>query len=323
MASVFFSYSHADEGLRDRLETHLAMLKRQGLINAWHDRRIVAGGPVDRTISDELERADLILLLVSPEFLASDYCYEREMKRALERHEAGEARVMPVILRPCDWQEAAPFRHLLATPTDGKPVTRFPDLDEAFLDVTRAIRKALASMAQLQPKQPNVLSMPVSSSVPGPCASTQARPRSSNLRLRKTFTDADRDRFLDGAFEYMARFFENSLQELAARNTGTEGDFKRIDAHQFTAIVYQHGKAVSRCRVFMDRSFGSGIAYASGNAMMGGGQNESLSVHNDDQGLFLRALMGNLHGQQVDKVHLTYEGAAEYYWTRFIEDLQR
>src|SRR5688500_12533021 len=97
---VLFSYSHADEELRNKLEVHLSMLKREGLVTAWHDRRITAGRELDPTINEHIESAGIILLLVSPEFLASEYCYEIEMKCALERHDAGDARVIPVILRP-------------------------------------------------------------------------------------------------------------------------------------------------------------------------------------------------------------------------------
>ena len=85
MVSLFFSYSHRDEEFRDELEIHLAMLKREGSISAWHDRRIDAGAKLHDDISEHLETANIILLLVSPSFLASDYCYEREMTRALER----------------------------------------------------------------------------------------------------------------------------------------------------------------------------------------------------------------------------------------------
>ncbi len=129
------SYSHKDEAFRDQLEVHLSALKRAGAIATWHDRRITAGDPLGQRIDEQLERADMIQLLVSPDFLASDYCHEVEM-RALARHAEGSARVIPVILHPCDWQHS-PFAHLLAAPTDGKPITRWPDRDEAFLDVVR------------------------------------------------------------------------------------------------------------------------------------------------------------------------------------------
>ncbi|MEH2047845.1 toll/interleukin-1 receptor domain-containing protein [Nostoc sp.] len=89
MATVFFSYSHRDQILRDEMEIHLAMLKRQGFIETWHDRRITAGEEFDKAISKNLEEADIILLLVSSDFLASNYCYDIEMQRAMEKHEKG------------------------------------------------------------------------------------------------------------------------------------------------------------------------------------------------------------------------------------------
>src|SRR6185503_16598921 len=98
MAKVFFSYSHDDEQYRDQLEKHLALLKREGLVESWHDRRIRAGSPLAQEIDQQLERADVVLLLVSASFLASDYCYSIEMQRAMERHAAGEATVIPVIV---------------------------------------------------------------------------------------------------------------------------------------------------------------------------------------------------------------------------------
>ena len=104
MANVFFSYSHKDEALRDELEVHLAMLKREGVISAWHDRKILAGDELNGQIHARLSDAQVILLLVSPDFLASAYCHDVEVKRAMELHAEGKARVIPVILRPSDWQ---------------------------------------------------------------------------------------------------------------------------------------------------------------------------------------------------------------------------
>jgi hypothetical protein len=318
MTTLFFSYAHADEELRDRLDRHLAMLKRQGIIDVWHDRRIVPGEAINEAIATELERADLILLLVSPDFLASDYCYDREMRRALERHAAGGAQVLPVILRPCDWHEA-PFGHLLATPTDGKPITKFTDLDDAFLEVTKAIRAALASRGRTAGRHPKPAN---SEKAGGETLTAPARPRSSNLRLKKSFTEADKDRFLDESFEFMARFFENSLDELAKRNLGIETSFKRIDAHQFTAMAYRDGKVRARCRIFMG-AFTGGIAYSANDRGVGDSYNENISVDADEQSLFLRPLGMSMHMTGSREARWTMEGAAEYYWSMFIEPLQR
>ncbi|WP_437962115.1 toll/interleukin-1 receptor domain-containing protein [Sorangium sp. So ce119] len=142
---LFFSYSHKDEALRDELETHLALLKREGLLQSWHDRRIAAGDEWAGQIDRNLDEADVILLLVSADFLASDYRFDTEMKRALERHDAGQARVIPVVLRKSDWH-SAPFARLQALPKEARPVTLWRDRDEAWTDVALGIRRAVEAL---------------------------------------------------------------------------------------------------------------------------------------------------------------------------------
>lgn len=139
---LVFSYSHKDQSLRDELAAHLSPLEREGLISSWHDRRIAPGTDVDDEIGSRFERAKIIVLLVSSDFIASEYCYGREVSMALKRHETGDARVIPIILRPVDWTRT-PFCRLLALPTDAKPVTSWTDRDAAFLDVAQGIRRAV------------------------------------------------------------------------------------------------------------------------------------------------------------------------------------
>jgi hypothetical protein len=142
---LFCSYSHRDEQLWDELAKHLKLLERQGLVQTWHDRQIGAGDLWKQAIDRNLQEAHIILLLISADFLASDYCFDIEMKTALERHAAGEALVIPVILRPVDWQ-ATPFAGLQALPKDGKPVTTFANLDIALEQVATGIRAAIEKL---------------------------------------------------------------------------------------------------------------------------------------------------------------------------------
>jgi tetratricopeptide (TPR) repeat protein len=144
-AQLFYSYSHKDENLRDQLARHLSALTREKLISVWYDREITAGTKWKGEIDDHLKTASVILLLVSSDFLASDYCNDVELQCALERDKNGEARVIPVILRPCDWQNSA-FSHLQALPKNAKPVTRWSNRDEAWLSVVEGIRDALKQM---------------------------------------------------------------------------------------------------------------------------------------------------------------------------------
>ena len=142
---LFYSYSHKDEELRKELEDHLSLLRRQGVISGWHDRMIGAGEEWKGQLDKNLEEAQIILLLISPSFLASDYCYDIETKRALDRDDKGEAKVIPVLLRPVDW-EGAPFARLQGLPIDLRPVTTWTNKDEAFKNIAQGIRRAIEGM---------------------------------------------------------------------------------------------------------------------------------------------------------------------------------
>src|SRR6266700_3924824 len=142
---VFFSYAHADEKLKIELEKHLSLLIEEGYVSGWSDRAIQAGMEWEHEIDRHLSTAQIILLLISPDFMASKYCYSVEMKKAMERHEADEARVIPIILRPTDWDEAQ-FSKLQVLPTKAKPVTNWRNRDNAFLDVVQGIRDVVQGL---------------------------------------------------------------------------------------------------------------------------------------------------------------------------------
>ena len=168
-AQLFYSYSHKDEKLRDRLKVHLSALKREGIISGWHDRKIGAGTEWKDAIDDNLRSANIILLLVSADFLASDYCYDVELKYAMDRHEKGQARVIPVILQPCDWKTTI-FAKLQALPTNGRPVITWKNRDEAFLNVVEGIRRALWALRDMRPQglHPSVLHTSAAASIVPP-----------------------------------------------------------------------------------------------------------------------------------------------------------
>jgi hypothetical protein len=139
------SYSHKDATLRKELDVYIAPLKRQGIVTSWYDGEIEPGQELNKEIFKKLEESDIIVLLISADFLASDFCYDIEMVRALERHEEGTVRVIPVIVRKADWS-SAPFAGLKALPKDGLAVTSWSNQDEAWTDVAMGIRRAAESM---------------------------------------------------------------------------------------------------------------------------------------------------------------------------------
>jgi hypothetical protein len=317
MIKLFFSYSHKDEDLRDELETHLSALKRQGVIDVWHDRRISAGKDFNSEISQHLESSQIILLLVSPYFIASDYCYDAEMTRALELHSSEEARIIPIILHPCDWRNL-PFGKLQALPKDGKPISKYPNLYDAFLEITLAIRavaKEFDDATEPEPESPKGHSRHVYVSSP------VAKVRSSNLRVKKTFTQREKDKFERSAYEFIEKYFENSLAELQTRNSNIETEFRLIDANQFTASVYVDGAEASSCVIGFQGRGGhmGGITFGYGSSI--GGMNESLSVEDDGYTLYLKPLGMNIRSDR--STQLTLEGAAEAFWEMLMSNLQR
>jgi hypothetical protein len=212
---------------------------------------------------------------------------------------------------------------LQATPTDGQPVTKFPNQDDAFVEITRAIQDAAKQLGTIE-QSPQNKSAAVESGVSTVRTQPSQRQdiRSSNLRVKKQFSDHEKDRFLEEAFEYIATYFENSLVELKNRNPEIDSRFRRIDSNHFSAAVYINGHHKSGCRIWIGgRFFGNSIAYAASESGDDSSYNETLRVEDDGYSLFLKPMGMRLHGRSADQ-QLTNEGGADYLWTMFIEPLQ-
>jgi outer membrane protein assembly factor BamB len=183
---LFYCYARKDRALRNKLDEHLATLRRTGLVTAWYDGEIVPGTLWEEEIETHLDTADIILLLISPAFIASDYCYGKEMKRALERHDKQEARVVPILLRAVYWA-GTPFSRLHVLPSNAQPVTSSRNRDEAFKDVARGIRKVvddLLSQRSLAPDPP-APTVPSQAPLPGPSPEPQQVPSSQRSISRR------------------------------------------------------------------------------------------------------------------------------------------
>jgi hypothetical protein len=159
-AKLFYSYSSADEQLRAELETHLSLMVREAIVETWSFRNIDAGNDWKKTIDANLDTADVILLLISANFIASNYCWDIEMKRAVERHENGEAIVIPVILKACDWH-TAPFAKFQALPDSAKPVSSWRPRDRAWENVVAGLRRVIARSGAAQSKPSIAATVPV------------------------------------------------------------------------------------------------------------------------------------------------------------------
>ncbi len=149
IASIFISYAHVDEDLKKELDKYLKVLKRSSKIESWNDRDLIPGQEWDAEIMAALDKANVILLLISIDFNSSDFIWDKELTSAMKRHEEGTAHVVPVILRKCDWSKM-PYAKLQALPRNAKPVTEYPNRDEAFTEIAKGIESLVDYMNNKQ-----------------------------------------------------------------------------------------------------------------------------------------------------------------------------
>ena len=233
---VFISYSHLDEHAMVRLSKHLTMLKRDGSIDEWFDQKILAGGQIDKEISTELEVCDLFLALVSVDFLASNYCYDREMKSAMKRHDEGTLRLLPIIIQPCEWQ-ASPLGKLKALPKDGKAVSEWTNENNAWLDVVTQIRLIVNEVVQPRIER---AARPIAASV-----------KPTKYRVKRDFDDIDKLEYRDQAFALMRRYFEQASSEIRDVEN-IKSKFSNLGDYGFTCTVVNRTKdrAVAHISVY-------------------------------------------------------------------------
>lgn len=262
MLKVFISYSHADEAFRKELDTHLSPFVRNGSLQIWHDRKLLAGSPVDNAIMEKLEECDIFVALISPNFIDSNYCFDIELARARDRHNGSTMLMVPVILRACQWQKVPLLAGLLATPKDGKPVTSWPNNDEAWNDVASQIGQLIDYANTLKfALKPTVGTQ---QRVPLERETADNATNGLSLKLPKAPpTDRDKDKFRLASFEAIYGIFEKSLCE-AEHQEGVEGQLRRLDANRFCAVLYLDGSKVSAVTVFISSSGfgGNGISFA-------------------------------------------------------------
>ena len=242
---LFYSYAHEDETLRDELDGHLALLRRKGVIRPWHDRGIVPGQQWDKEIDAQLASADLILLLVSMDFLNSDYIWGKELATAIDRADRGDASVVPVLLRAVDIEDA-PFAKLQGLPTDLRPVTSWPNRDEAWTDVAKGIRRTVEAIQQrwasAPPPAPAAPSAPRSSDFGTATATASAAPpddattvAGAARSLRSVQRDSMQEARTDGLVQRMIGSFANELS-VAARMRGV-ADIGSAEAEDMAAAL--------------------------------------------------------------------------------------
>ena len=195
---AFISYSHKDVNYLERLHVHLVQLKRDNLIDTWTDEAILAGDKLDKSISTSLTNSNLFMALLSPDYIGSSYCYEKEFEKALEMQEDGQLIIIPIILEPCDWL-STPFNQFKALPKDGKPISDWSNMNTAFLGVIQGIRNLL-KLGNGVSKKDTLKKHPLKSL--------------KNYKIQKDFDSIEKMEFVENGFKDLKNHLEDNITEL-------------------------------------------------------------------------------------------------------------
>ena len=303
---VFISYSHRDQSVLERLRVHLSMLEREGDIEAWDDREIHAGDHIDETIADAHDTSVVFMPIVSPDFLASHYCYEKEMATALEKVDRGHMTIIPVIAEPCDWL-ASPLKKFKAVPKDGKPISEWTNANNAYLDIVQQLRRVAKEGAR--DRTPLSISRP--SAAPAP-----------RVKIQRDFSSIDKGRFRDAAYQEIRSYFSASIEEFSQID-GLQGQFEDIDTNAFTCTIVNKSKRHSESYLTVRNDKGgqhalgditcSFDAYAKP-----GSANEIISVAADEYDQFLEFGMRGFGGSEGEH-RLSAAQVADILWKDFVQ----
>lgn len=217
---VFISYSHNDEQMLLKLHTHLSQLKREGKLLSWTDEQILVGENLNDSISHNLNSSQIFIALLSPDYIASNYCYEKEFQTALNMQQEGKLIIIPIILEPCDWLNT-PFKDFKGLPKDGKPISDWQNANTAFLDVIQNLRKLLDKETIPNLSTESILTVNL--------------PR--NYRVKKDFDSIQKVEFIEETFNEIRTILKSYLKELLQVDDNIKARINIDDESIFESIL--------------------------------------------------------------------------------------
>jgi len=308
---AFISYSHKDENYLERLKVHLAQMKREGLINDWTDREIHAGGSLDSLIKEALASSELFLALLSPDYISSDYCYDKEFEKAQKMQDIGKLIIVPIIVEPCDWQKT-PFGKLKALPKDGKAISEWTNQNLAFLNVIDQLR---------QLTQPTKSSAFFEARLEG-----ETKKLMKNYKVKKFFSEVDNFSFKESSFEVIKNYFNSSILELNSVEN-LQASFTNENKGYFTCLISNRANSQNSFitvqmgnetrQMFGDLSYSFSDKISTNSVPM----NKVFSVGNDEYEQYWTksTYIFSSHNQVNDRI--TAHQVAEQIWNDFISQV--
>jgi len=304
MANLFLSYSHNDARLVERLNVHLASMKRQVAIETWFDHDILAGEDFSDEIRNALDKADIFIAIITPDYLNSAYCYDIEMQEALKRHAQGTLTVVPVIGQPCDWT-SSPFAKLKAIPQDGKPISEFTNENNAFLIIINELRRLIEGRKEKSPGQKQTVAATI-----------------NRYRVKQDFDPVDLLNFRDESFKTIFEYFKSAIEEISGVDQ-LKARFVTEQTQQFTCVITNRAKIntsgyISIGVVLSDHFGSNGISYALAERLNQNVYGSNFEIAHSDYELYWAK-----HDvfQQRETEKLSAKDIAKTLWELFIEQV--
>lgn len=303
---AFISYSHQDEDLKNRLVVHLSQMQRDGLIDAWHDRKILAGGKLADEINIELDRFDLFLPLVSPDFIHSRYCYNIEMNRAIERSSDSGVYIVPIILEPSDWH-STPLGQFNALPRDGKPISEWTNKNTALHEVVKSLREFVSTKNQENLSHNQNQTSPITTK--------------RQYRLKRDFDHVDKEDFKNDAYVEIHKYFQDAVEEINTID-GITGRMTDISSFGFTCTIINRSWKRGIAHITIYKSTGNAgfgdIYYSNSENASKGTANGMFSIDHNEHDMFFSPDMLRHGGNESDQ--LSAHDVAEQLWNGLLEN---
>lgn len=294
----------------DRLRKHMSLLSRGGHIETWYDRQISGGEVFEDKIKNQLEECKIFLALISPDYLASKYCYDIEFEYAMSRASQSSIRIVPIILEPCDWL-SSPFSQFMALPKDGLPISEWTNQNNAFLDIVTGLRRLVGEFESV------ALSLPV---VTAATTAAAAGSEGRRPRIKRDFDAIDKSDFADKTYGVIRTYFEGSCGKFNRMDGDIRAKFENMSAIAFTCTVVNRAKirgGEAHITVFNSKGknyFGD-INYAYEKHAEGNSSHGAIRISADEYNLFLS--LDNFGGTRGGDKH-TAEQAADWLWLEFV-----
>lgn len=309
---AFISYSHNDSAMLEMLHKHLTQLKRDGTLTTWTDQQIPVGGSLNKNISSELSTSDLFIALLSPDYISSNYCYEKEFQKALEMLAEGKIIIIPIITEVCDWL-STPFKEFKALPKDGKPITTWENRNTAFLDVIQNIRQLISSPITQQTS----IYTPES-----PLASVKR-----NYRVQRDFDSIEKIDFVEKTFQEIKDLLKRYIDEVLQIDN-IKARIMIENTKDFECLLVNRNKIATESQLNLSIRGNKSSFHSSNSAeeeiiysikLNNRPSDKSFILNFDEYHLFFT--QNNFYSSSIKKIELSAKEIADMIWREWLESV--